>query len=197
MKISPAVVAIVSIVGTASPYAFMSASEAESEAAGLLAGAPFRPDNVKLSKNSGLDSVSVGGKKVDVAQGYSLVFSVGKEFIPDNELTLRFVLNRGETPFGRTIQCKPYEFGTAAFRQQHYKSEGEGSVGRGVTAVFVSCAKPASGLASSMHAMDKISATLIFDKRVGNTVSGTIQLRLEDAKKTRLSGAFTAKLEGF
>lgn len=184
---------VVAIVGTSSPFA----TARREQASGMLAGMTFAPDNVKLAKNGGLDSVSVGGKTVDSAQGYALSFALGKDFIPDNELTLRFNLEKGETPFGKTIECKPFAFGTDAYRAQHYKSGGQGSVGRGVTAVFVTCSKPSRGLQGSLTAMDKIAATIRFEKRSGSTVAGHIEMRLPDEMKTRLAGTFTAKLDGF
>lgn len=193
MKTSLAMlIVVVSIVLTSSPFAVAG----REQVAGQLAGASFAPDNMTLTKNMGLDTVKVSGKTVDTAQGYALTFAVGKDFIPDNELTLRFNMNKGETPFGRTIECKAFSFGTAAYRAQHYKSTGEGSVGRGVTGVFVTCAKP-KGVSGNLTAMDNIAATVTFNKKIGNAVSGHIQLRLPDEMKTRITGTFTAKLEGF
>lgn len=194
MKTSLAMLLVfAAIVGTSSPFAFAG----RERLSGTLAGAGFQPDNVKLTRNSALDTVAVGGKTVDTAQGFVLDFAVGKEFIPDNELSLRFNLNKGEVPFGRTVRCQPHAFGTAGYRAQHYKETGPGSVSRGVTAIFVTSNRPAKGLSSSLTAMDKIDATISFDKRSGKSVSGTIRLRLEDAMKTTLSGSFTAKLVGF
>jgi hypothetical protein len=184
---------LVAIVGTSSPFTFAPAKGL----AGTLAGSGFQPDNVKLSKHQSLDSVSVGGKTVDTAQGYSLTFAVGKDFIPDNELAVRFNMDKGTMPFGKTISCKPFSFGTAEYRGQHYRSTGSGSVARGVTGVFVTCSKPAKGLDRHHIAMDEIEATIVFAKKSGNSVSGTIELRLSDPLKTKLSGPFTAVLENF
>jgi len=194
MKSSVGLILMVAvIVMTCSPFA----AARREQASGLLAGVTFNPDNVKLSKSSGLDSVRVGGKVVDTAQGYMLVFAVGNDFMPDKELTLRFNLDPGTSPFGRTIECKPFAFGTEAYRLQHYKQGGEGSVGRGVLAVFTNCDKPAKGVSGNQHASDRIAATVRFDKKAGGKVNGWIQLELPGEYKTRLSGSFTAKLDGF
>jgi len=186
---------VLAIVGTSSPFTF--SGPAPKSLSGSLAGAGFQPDNVKLTKHKSLDSVSVSGKTVDMAQGYSLTFAVGKDFIPDNELVVRFNLDKGSAPFGKTISCKPFSFATADYRAQHYRSTGSGSVARGVTGVFITCSKPAKGLDSHHIAMDLIDATITFSKKNGKTVTGTVDLRLSNALKTHLSGQFTATLEDF
>lgn len=194
MKSSVGLILMVAvIVMTCSPFAVAR----REQVSGLLAGISFAPDNVKLSKNAGLDKVTVGGKVVDTAQGYTLIFAVGNDFMPDKELTLRFNLDKGVVPFGRTIDCKPFEFGTEGYRAQHYRQGGEGSVGRGVLAVFTNCDKPARGVRGNQHTMDRISATVKFDKKAGGKVDGWIQLELPNEFKTRLTGTFSAKLEGF
>src|SRR5690242_1488095 len=99
MKSSVGLILMVAvIVMTCSPFAVAR----REQASGLLAGVTFNPDAVKLSKNSGLDTVTVGGKIIDSAQGYALSFAVGNDFIPSKELTLKFNLDRGSVPFGRT-----------------------------------------------------------------------------------------------
>jgi hypothetical protein len=190
MKTSLAMLLVVAaIVTTNSPFAFAK----HVETAGLLAGSTFRPEVVRLVKNASLDSVSAGGRVVDAAQGYLLSFTGADG---GNDLTLKFNLDKGLEPFGRVIECKPFASGSSEFQVQREKG-GQGSVGRGLTGVFVTCSHPASGLSGNAHAYDRIEATLKFERRANGKVMGTISLRLADELKTQLSGTFSAKLEGF
>jgi hypothetical protein len=162
-------------------------------AAGTLRGQPFKAAAAEL-RVLGLNSVKVAGKVEDRAQAYVLEFKDRDVFMADNTIQVWFAVDVGQPLDNLRLDCKPVEFGTEAYRKQHYRS-GRGSVARGITGVFATVKR--GGSSDTAMVSDNIGATLQFGKASNGWITGAIDLRLSKEHKTVFRGSFKAKIEKF
>lgn len=159
-------------------------------ASGTLRGQPFKAAAVEL-RVLGLNSVKVEGKVQDRAQAYVLEFKDRDVFMADNTLEVWFATDVGRSIEDSQVVCAPVEFGTEAYRKQHYRSGGS-SVARGITGVFATVKR--AGSSDTAMVSDRISATLRFGKKSGGWIPGTITLTLPKEHRTAFQGTFRARI---
>ena len=159
-------------------------------ASGMLHGKPFAPRFVTLKK-LGFNTAGQSGRVEDRAQAYILEFASDDDLFPSLELSVWFSTNPGENLVGKSMNMKPFAFGTPEYRKQLYGNRTGALVPRGVTAIFTSSAKPSV----SEQYSDRFSLQLTFTKRTGRSIQGKVNLTLPDKAKSRLMGNFTAAIQ--